>query len=139
VKKTYFVFKEDEILRRNTTQRKAIEQVFRQNERPLGVDEVLKSGRKFVASLNQATVYRNLKILIDDGWLKRIFHPVLGSLYERTGKGHHHHFYCRGCKRAFDLPGCALKEEDAAPDGFVVEDHEIFLFGVCPTCAEATM
>jgi Fur family ferric uptake transcriptional regulator len=27
-----------------------------------------------------------------------------------------------------------LKEEDAAPDGFVVEDHEIFLFGVCPSC-----
>ncbi len=126
-------------MRRNTTQRTAIEQVFRQNGRPLGVDEILKYGRTLVASLNQATVYRNLKILIDDGWLKQISHPILGSLYERSGKGHHHYFYCRGCNHAFDLPGCALKEEGAAPDGFVVEDHEIFLFGVCPSCAEATM
>ncbi len=108
----------------------AIEHVFRRHERPLGVDEILKYGRKLVESLNQATVYRNLKLLIDDGWLKRISHPSLGALFERTGKGHHHHFHCRECNRAIDLPGCALKEEDAAPDGFIVEDHEIFLFGV---------
>ena len=124
-------------MRRNTTQRKAIEQVFREHERPLGVDEVLRCGRKLVESLNMATVYRNLKRLIDDGWLKRITHPSLGALYERTGKAHHHHFHCRECNRAFELPGCALKE-DAAPDGFVVEDHEIFLSGVCPSCGGVT-
>ena len=120
--------------RRSTTQRTAIENVFKQHERPLGVDEVLKYGRGLVASLNQATVYRNLKILVDDGWLKRVLHPTRGALYERTGTGHHHHFHCRQCNRAFELPGCALNEEYTAPDGFIVEDHEIFLFGVCPSC-----
>jgi Fur family ferric uptake transcriptional regulator len=104
----------------------------------LGVDDVLAYGRKLVESLNQATVYRNLKILIDDGWLIRITHPSLGALYERTGKGHHHHFHCRECNRAFELPGCALKEKEAAPDGFVIEDHEVFLFGVCPSCVGVT-
>lgn len=125
-------------MRRNTTQRRAIEKVFRQHDRPLSVDEVLKHGSKFVESLNQSTVYRNLKLLIDEGWLDRISHPSLGVLYERTGKGHHHHFHCRKCKRVFELPGCALKEEGAAPDGFVVEAHEIFLFGVCPSCVTKT-
>ncbi len=91
----------DQTLRRNTTQKLAIKQVFRQHERPLGVDEIL-------------------------------------SLYERTGRGHHHHFHCRACNRVFELPGCALKEEGAAPEGFVVEDHEIFLFGVCPSCIGVT-
>jgi Fur family ferric uptake transcriptional regulator len=129
--------KESQNLRRITTQRKAIEQVFREHERPLGVDEVLKFGRKIVESLNQATVYRNLKLLIDDGWLNRISHPSLGALYERAGRAHHHHFHCRECNLAFELPGCALKE-DAVPDGFVVEDHDIFLFGICPSCAVAT-
>ncbi len=128
---------ENQTSRRNTTQRKAIEQVFREHKRPLSVDEVMKYGRKLVESLNQATVYRNLKLLIDDGWLKRISHPSLGTLYERAGRGHHHHFHCRVCDRAFELPGCALKEEGVAPDGFVVEDHEIFLFGLCPSCVEA--
>jgi Fur family ferric uptake transcriptional regulator len=113
----------------------AIEEVFRQQERPLGVDEVLAYGRETVESLNQATVYRNLKILVEDGWLKRISCPGLGVLYERTGKGHHHHFFCRNCKRAFELPGCALREDEIAPEGYAVEDHDIFLFGVCPSCA----
>lgn len=123
-------------MRRNTTQRRAIEQVFRQQARPLGVDEVLAYGRRVVESLNKATVYRNLKILIDNGWLKRFSHPSLGTLYERTGKKHHHHFHCRKCNRAFELPGCALKQDEAAPDGFILEDHEVFLFGVCPSCAK---
>ncbi|WP_321372474.1 transcriptional repressor [uncultured Desulfuromusa sp.] len=123
-------------MRRNTAQKIAIEEVFRQHERPLSVDEVLEHGRQLVDSLNQATVYRNLKLLVENGWLLRTFHPSLGNLYERSGKGHHHHFHCRECNRAFDLPGCALKENEAAPNGFIVEDHEIFLFGVCPSCSD---
>lgn len=122
-------------MKRNTTQRKAIEQVFNRHKGPLGVNEVLAYGRKLVETLNQATVYRNLRILIDEGWLKKISHPSLGTLYERTGKGHHHFFHCRECNRAYDLPGCALNEEEAAPDGFVLEAHEIFLYGVCQFCA----
>lgn len=121
-------------MKRNTTQRMAIMQVFRQFNRPLTVDEVLAYGREIVGSLNKATVYRNLKLLSDNGWLKRISHPSLGTLYERTGKKHHHFFHCRKCNRAFELPGCALKAEEAEPKGFKVEDHEIFLFGLCPSC-----
>jgi Fur family ferric uptake transcriptional regulator len=121
-------------MKRNTAQRGAIEQVFNRHKRPLGVDEVLAYGRELVASLNQATVYRNLKNLVDGGWLVRISHPSLGTLYERSGKEHHHYFHCRACNRAYELPGCALRQEGAAPDGFVVEDHEVFLSGVCAAC-----
>lgn len=123
------------MMKRKTSQRAAIEQVFRQQDRPLGVEQILKNGREIVESLNQATVYRNLKLLVEKGWLKQINHPSLGTLYEQTGKGHHHHFHCHACNRVFELPGCALNEEEAAPEGFVVEDHEVFLFGVCPSCA----
>ena len=122
-------------MKRNTSQRAAIEQVFQQKNRPLGVEEILKAGREIVESLNQATVYRNLKLLVEKGGLTQINHPALGILYEQTGKGHHHHFHCHTCNRVFELPGCALNEEEATPDGFVVEDHEVFLFGVCPSCA----
>jgi Fur family ferric uptake transcriptional regulator len=124
------------MMKRKTCQRAAIEQVFRQQDRPLRVEEILKHGRALVESLNQATVYRNLKILVRKGWLKQINLPSLGSLYERTGKGHHHHFHCHACNRVFEVPGCALNKEEAAPEGFVMENHEIFLYGVCPSCAD---
>lgn len=121
-------------MKRNTIQRMAIEQVFNQHKRPLGVNEVLEFGRAIVEKLNQATVYRNLNNLTEEGWLNKIVHPTLGTLYERTGKGHHHLFHCRKCNRAYDLPGCALNEKEAAPDGFLLEDHEIYLYGVCRSC-----
>lgn len=121
--------------RRKTSQRTAIEQVFEKENRPLGVEEILRSGREIVVSLNQATVYRHLKVLVNKGWLRQINHPMLGALYERTDKGHHHHFHCRVCDRVFALPGCALNEQEAVPFGFLAEDHEIFLVGLCRSCS----
>lgn len=124
-------------LKRVTAQRKAIEEVFKQYERPLSVEEILNYGREHVPKLNVATVYRTLKLLTGNGWLVKVSHPSFGSLYERSGKAHHHHFFCRGCNRAYELPGCPLKIENAAPEGFVIEDHEVFLLGTCPSCGEA--
>lgn len=122
-------------MKRKTTQRAAIEQVINEEDRPLGVEEILVRGRVRVDSLNLATVYRTLKLLGEKGHITQINHPLLGTLYERTGKGHHHHFHCHGCNRVYELPGCALNEQEAAPQGFIVEGHEIFLFGTCPSCA----
>lgn len=121
-------------MKRQTKQRKVIKDLFQRENRPLSVDEILELGRKQVETLNQATVYRNLKILVDDGWLDRITHETIGTLYERADKGHHHHFLCRSCKKTFDLPGCVLDHESAALNGFQVEAHEIYLFGVCSNC-----
>lgn len=123
-------------MNRKTNQRKAIEQVFKEQQRPLSVEEILTCGREIVATLNQATVYRNVKLLSENGWLEKVSHPVFGTLYERSSKEHHHHFHCHQCNRAFELPGCALKIEDATPEGFVVEDHDVFLFGTCPSCSQ---
>jgi len=119
---------------RKTSQRQAIQEVFRQNERPLGIDEILQAGRQTVVSLNQATVYRNLKLLLEQGWLKKIDRPASGALYERAGKEHHHHFQCRSCDRLFELPGCALNEKKVTPPGFVTDGHEVVLFGLCSSC-----
>ena len=123
-------------MKRNTAQRKAIETVFEKYDRPLGIGEILNYGSKLIDSLNQATIYRNLKLLVENGWLTRFNHPSMGTLYERTGKDHHHHFHCRTCKRTLELPGCALKKGEIVPDGYVVEDHEVLFFGICPSCTK---
>jgi Fur family ferric uptake transcriptional regulator len=121
-------------MKRKTVQRDAIKEVFLHEDRPMGVEEILQIGRNSVESLNQATVYRNLKLLMEDGWLKAICHPELGTFYERAEKGHHHHFHCRSCDRLFEVEGCALSDKDSAPPGFVTEGHEVFLFGLCSSC-----
>jgi Fur family ferric uptake transcriptional regulator len=121
-------------MKRSTVQRDAIQKVFVQKNRPLRVEEILQIGRAAVESLNQATVYRNVKLLVEEGWLRIIYHPELGTLYERAEKGHHHHFHCRSCDRLFEISGCALNERKSTPPGFVAEGHEVFLFGTCSSC-----
>jgi Fur family ferric uptake transcriptional regulator len=122
------------MIRRKTTQKNAIREVFQEDDRPLGIEEILSAGRQKIESLDQSTVYRNLKLLVEQGWLLKISHPALGTLYERSGKGHHHHFHCRFCNKVFELPGCAISEEKLTPPGFVTEGHEVFLFGACASC-----
>ena len=121
-------------MKRKTSQRNAIQEVFREIDRPLGINEILEVGRRYVGSLNQATVYRNLKILVENGWLKKIFTPERGVLYERAGKEHHHHFQCRSCDRLFEINGCAFNEKSLTPPGFITEDHEVYLYGICSSC-----
>ncbi len=120
---------------RFTHQRKAIQDVFARNSRPLSVEDVLEQAREFMPTMNLATVYRNLKWLLQDGWLTRVEFPPLGKLYERAGRPHHHHFHCRACDTLFDLPGCALDLGELAPRGFELEGHELFLYGLCQNCA----
>jgi Fur family ferric uptake transcriptional regulator len=105
--------------------------------RPLRVNEILHTGRETVESLNQATVYRNLKTLVESGWLKIIHHPELGVFYERANKKHHHYFHCHACDRLFDVPGCVLQKTEPALPGCVTERHEVFFFGICPSCIHA--
>jgi len=119
---------------RKTQQRTAIIHAIEQEDRPLRVGEILNLGREDVPTLDQATVYRNLNRLVDEGAVLRINHPTLGALYERAGKKHHHHFHCRICDRLLELPGCAFDDKGQTPKGFRIESHELFLYGVCSEC-----
>lgn len=123
-------------MERRTLQRNAIEQAIIQAGHPMQVDEILAGGRETVPSLNLATVYRNLKMMVQKGWLRKISHPGLGTLYERDREGlHHHHFHCQVCGRVYELLGCPLKDGPPSPPGYVTEGHELYLFGKCPACA----
>jgi Fur family ferric uptake transcriptional regulator len=121
---------------RNTLQRQAIQRVFELEDRPLRPDEVLALGQQWVSKLNLATVYRGINLLLNQGWLERVEHSEIGATYERANKPHHHHFYCRKCVRLLDIPGkCHFRHDVILPEGFLGEQHEIFVRGVCSECS----
>ena len=122
---------------RNTPQKEAIRNVFNTHDRPLAVKDILKLAQEVISSTNIATVYRNLNHLVEEGWLTKIDFPPLGTYYERSGKSHHHFFYCRKCKIIYSVPGCSLKLPQAVPTGFVHEDHDVFIRGLCNKCSES--
>jgi Fur family transcriptional regulator, ferric uptake regulator len=120
--------------KRNTSQRKLLEEIIFSSAAPLSVQDILLKGRRRIRSLNLATVYRNLKILVENELLKVVSHPSLGTLYEISEKAHHHHFHCHKCDRVYPLEGCPLKKTGVSPPGFVLETHEVYLSGVCANC-----
>jgi Fur family ferric uptake transcriptional regulator len=121
---------------RNTKQRDAVRSAFEETDRPLSPEEVLEIAIRSVPGLGIATVYRNIKGLLEDGWLTTV--ALIGDVprYEKSGKHHHHHFHCVTCNKVFELSGCPDGINRLVPKGFKVNSHHLVLDGTCKECNE---
>lgn len=124
----------DITMQRNTQQRRALRQAIRLADRPLSPQEILEAGRDRIPSLGIATVYRNIRSLLDEGWLQEVELPGKPNRYELAGKHHHHHFHCKTCDRVYDIDNCPGSFKDLAPQGFELEAHDLILYGTCRGC-----
>jgi Fur family transcriptional regulator, ferric uptake regulator len=122
-------------MERSTRQRMAIRQVIEQAGRPLSPQEILAASQADVPSMGIATVYRNIKALLDDGSIEAVTLPGEVPRYEPSHQGHHHHFQCTRCERVFDVFSCPGHLQHMAPTGFQVESHAVTLYGRCADCA----
>jgi Fur family ferric uptake transcriptional regulator len=120
---------------RTTRQKLAIRSTFVQAGRPLSPQQVLAQAQKDVKGLGIATVYRNIKALLEEGWLCVVDLPGGIPVYELAGKKHHHHFQCDNCNGVFELNGCVPSVRKLAAAKFKVRSHEIVLYGLCPDCS----
>lgn len=123
------------MIERETNQRRAIREAITRAARPLTPQEVLAEAHAEAPTLGIATVYRNVKALVEEGWLKTVELPGDPPRYELADIGHHHHFHCRKCGKVFDIEGCVGHLASMIPKGFKLESHEITFYGRCPDCA----
>ena len=121
---------------RQTRQRDAILSVISEASGPLSVPEIHERSGDKLPGIGIATIYRTLKLLQENAQIQAVILPSGESRFEPAGHGHHEHFQCRKCNQVFDIHVCPLKlpTGGALPGGFVVEDHELTLYGTCPTC-----
>lgn len=125
-------------MERQTRQHRAIFEAFANAGRPLLPQEVLDKASEEAPRLSIATVYRNIKNLLEDGQLRMVELPGQNPRYEMAGLSHHHYFQCRKCNRVFDVEKCPGNLVDLAPPGFKVDGHEIVLYGQCRDCSSET-
>lgn len=122
---------------RPTAQRRAIWEALAGAPGPLVAEELLAQAQERCRSLGQATVYRELKRLEQEGRIARV-QTGDGRVRYEVAQAHHHHFQCRSCDAVFDVPGCVSTPRSLRanlPRGFRVEDHEVVLYGLCADCA----
>ena len=120
---------------RKTKQRDVLREVLECSTRPLSVGELLEAASQSAEGLGVATVYRAVAALLDAGWIEAVEIPGEPTRYERADKGHHHHFQCQKCERAFDIAGCLENLRKLAPPKFRIKQHAVTLYGLCAACA----
>ncbi len=123
---------------RQTRQRTAIRDAIHDAGAPVSPKEILELAQSRLAGLGMATVYRTLKMLAEAGVVQQVEIPGESPRYELAGKAHHHHFYCRPCGKVFEVDGCPGDFADLAPKGFMLEGHELVLFGACDRCSKVS-
>ena len=123
-----------EITARSTRQKSAIRKAFESANRPLGAAEVLGIATEEVSGLGIATVYRNIKTLVNENWLQPVELPGQAPRYERNGKGRHNHFQCSSCGKVYSVGACEVSTKKVLPRGFKLAGHKMLLYGQCSAC-----
>jgi Fur family transcriptional regulator, ferric uptake regulator len=123
---------------RQTRQRDAVLSVISDASGPLSVPEIHERAQARHIGIGIATIYRTLKLLQEGGQVQAVILPSGESRFETSEHGHHEHFQCRKCNQVFDVHTCPLNlpRNATLPGGFVVEDHELTLYGTCPDCVK---
>ena len=135
---------DSETLRRRgfrlTGPRRLILEVVQGTELHPTAEWVYRRVRRRLPRVSLGTVYRNLRLLVDEGFVKEL----LGTPGRHAGKARfdgntsvHHHFTCSECGRIHDLTepvDPSVERRMAARTGFFISHHRIEFYGRCPAC-----
>lgn len=87
-----------------------------------------------IPQLSLATVYRNLKLLTEDGVILRIPLPV--ERYDGTVE-EHPHFWCSRCNRLLDLEKSDITiQTSLKSQAHQIARCEVLMTGVCADCVK---
>lgn len=123
---------------RMTKQKKTILDVLYNTDQHPTADWIYQEARKSITDISLGTVYRNLRILKEEG---KIMELNYGSSYSRyDGKAeNHYHFVCNNCGKVFDVNSSILKniekEFEKKIEGTVI-GHRLEFYGYCIDCQQ---
>jgi Fe2+ or Zn2+ uptake regulation protein len=124
---------------RNTKQRQAILEAIERSGGHLTADEIYQLVKRRYPRLSLGTVYRNLRVLINQSMVRELNFGAAITYFEMA-KESHYHLICRVCGRITDAEISLERELMAlarpAPGvgGFQIEEHRLDFIGVCTSC-----
>ena len=90
-----------------------------------------------LSQLGRATVYRNVELMVDLGFVCRVLLSDGSLHYQVSHPGHHHHLICTECGSSTDFAGCGIEDvlgEKAAALDFAAQGHWLEVYGRCGSC-----
>lgn len=108
-------------------------------------DTLLGAVRLSLPEVSRQAVYDVLAALTAAGIVRRIQPSGSVARYESRVGDNHHHVVCRSCGVISDID-CSVGDapcltpangENAALDGFILDEAEVIYWGRCPNCAES--
>jgi Fe2+ or Zn2+ uptake regulation protein len=105
---------------------------------PLTPQTIYQRSIKRNANIGLVSVYRTLDLLSDLDLVRRVHGQDGCHGYVIASPGHHHHLLCRKCSKAVEFSGSSdlaeLISRIEEETGFIVDEHILQLYGLCPQC-----
>lgn len=99
-------------------------------------DEIYDMIVKKYPNISRGTVYRNLKVLSDNGEIRKVEMPSGADRFEHQCH-EHYHARCVTCGRVFDVEMefiADLEKNIKDTHGFAFTSHDIIFKGICLEC-----
>lgn len=122
---------------RMTPQRHAILSFLMNSMTHPTADEIYKSLSPAFPSMSVATIYNNLRLFVDAGFVRELTYGDDSSRFD-ADLSEHYHAICRSCGKIvdFDYPPLTDVEAEASRQtGFSVEGHRMEVYGRCAECS----
>jgi Fur family ferric uptake transcriptional regulator len=115
--------------------------VFRSSKtRHLSADDVFRNLMQHDNDIGMATIYRVLGQLEQAGLVQRSAFGEDRAVYELNEGSHHDHLVCINCGRVDEFTDNTIEARQQAvanQHGYVLTDHRLALYGLCPKCGTA--
>jgi Fe2+ or Zn2+ uptake regulation protein len=125
--------------RRMTAQRTAILEALRSTRTHPTANELLGLVARMQPRMSLGTIYRNLTMLVEEGYALRLSRGDGPCRYDGD-TSRHHHVVCDGCGQVADVflaRAPELLRRVADLTGWEVHPTEMLFSGRCPSCARA--
>lgn len=121
---------------RMTPQRLLVLQILKDAGRHLTPQEIFAQAQRILPAMTEATVYRTLSFLSEQG-LTLAAHIGNGQLVYEIAGHDHHHLICRSCGATQQIDHQFLEslyQQFRSKTGYQIDSLHVTFFGLCPDC-----
>jgi Fur family peroxide stress response transcriptional regulator len=124
------------IMTRHTKQRETILRILRSTRSHPTADWIYEEAKKEIPHISKGTVYRNLRVLQENGQVSELNLDGTVSRFEAK-RQNHYHFRCERCGRVLDVDepvDTKLDRRVAGRTGLKISYHQLEFRGLCQDC-----